>query len=510
MPQVVDVGGVAVGAAVLGAGGHRPLLAPGDDVGIVAAGLRQVVAVVGQRAAHAQADGEGGQVLVGGAVALGGRHVVLQVRAQVLAPEVVGDIGQRIAVAAAIAAGAVAVGARKRAVLLADQAAVVELERAVVAGLVAGLTDFSFVPVAVGRQQRVVALAGVLHRVGALARIGLAEVAADLGQRAPQGCPAVDRLGAVEQPVEVAALQAAAHAAAVDEVGDVQEAAAGDGGVAQQRDADAVVLADAAEGAAHRAAHRQLAAAVVGVPVGVLLAQRHRGGAGVGGVQRDFPEAPGGLGRRHRLHALAVEDGALVGRAGAVVGPGHRRRRAGVGHVDVVEAVVQVRRQVGGRRAAAKAVRPCRGEAGVRVGRAGGVDRRGVLQRGIEGHAVALRRPVADHELVALPVLHQADLVRHELEVHRAGVVENEHDVRLDLGAGGVQRPLGDVDHLGRGQRCGQCQGRGQRGGGQGGGRRGEGAGHGGGSVAASGQKCTSVSVKLTVSRTPSVRTMMR
>ena len=308
MPQVVDVGGVAVGAAVLGAGGHRPLLAPGDDVGIVAAGLRQVVAVVGQRAAHAQADGEGGQVLVGGAVALGGRHIVLQVRAQVLAPEVVGDIGQRVAVAAAaVAAGAVPVGRVECTVLLADQAAVVQLERAVVAVLVAGFGRNADVPVAVGRQQCVVALAGVLHRVGALARIGLAEVAADLGQRPAQRGVAIDRLGAVEQPIEVAALQAAAHAAAVDEVGDIEEAAAGDGVIAQQRDADTVVLADAAEGPAHRAAHRQLAAAVVGVPVGVLLAQRHRGGAGVGGIQRDFPEAPGSFCCCPCLHALPVK-----------------------------------------------------------------------------------------------------------------------------------------------------------------------------------------------------------
>src|SRR5690606_32629413 len=233
-------------------------------------------------------------------------------------------------------------------------------------GLAVELDPGAAVPVAVRRQQGVVALAGVLHRVVRLVGHLLGEVAPGLGQRGAQRRAAIRR-GAVQAAVDPLALL-------VVELLDVAEvvAAVRDAGVIDGREAHPIVVVQLGQGAAHGRAHQQVALAVVRVPVGVVL---RFAGRRLDNHLREDRRAAGFLGR-----ALLVEG--VVDLAAAGVAPVHARLAAGV---VVVVAAIQVIGRAGGGVAIALGGR----EVGIGVLAAVVLERRLVGRLGVVGHAVA-------------------------------------------------------------------------------------------------------------------------
>ena len=334
---------------------------------------------------------------------------------QIGGKEVLGDVGQGVGHPGSPgdpvrALGATVVAARTRdrraTVGVADLGTAVEPRR-----LIAAAVGFVLpVPVAVGREDGVVALAGVLQGIHHARRqrrtvsLPASVILADLFQCRPQWREAAGWCG-IQLAVEVGPLRP------LVEISQRQETGVG-GSVrraADRRVADTEARGiDGAHHLAHGPLHGQQARAVVAVPVGVVGLLRN-GQAGEDGPLG--PVVASGTGRRDRVSGVVggvVELRGVVARS--CTGTGHWRRQ-----------VVQDA-QVGRTARARVAVVACRREAGIRHGRARGGQGRRVDDTRVVEDAVDATEPKTEVAVIGV--------VGQVVVAHASRVVHDEHHVR--------------------------------------------------------------------------------
>ena len=204
-----------------------------------------------------------------GRVGRGGCHIVLEVGAQVTLPVFHGDVGEGVApVILEGPAGRVLIGGMT--VGMGDDAAI-----GVVLVAHRPAVDVAVVPVAIRRQDGEILAAGECGIGAEIIEVGFDLLADGIQARAQRGTGRVDRR--LEQAgVEVLPL------------GGVEAIVVGRGvfpaGLVDGGEADAVIIAEGAEGKTGARAHGEDAGAVVGKPVGkVLHLLGHRAAPGHGG-----------------------------------------------------------------------------------------------------------------------------------------------------------------------------------------------------------------------------------
>ena len=211
------------------------------------------------------------------------------------------------------------------------------------------------------------------------------------------------------------------------EIGDFQELAVGrvGAGIADGGKPDPEIVADVLESQTRCRFHGVHAVAVIGVPIGKVLFLSGRPGGG-------------------DIH-LGI---AAVGIAGAA----HRRGGRGAGVIVIIGGLlgaVVAGSELGGQvfgGGAAESAGQGRSEVGVRIKGTVCINRQFISSIRVVIHPVVIMVAVAEFVIV---VVHG---VRQVFPVHAAGVVQDEHDVRLDRGvAGRGHRRIGNVCRRGTG-----------------------------------------------------------